>query len=109
MILLAVPHHCPGLNPGRACEKVASDLGSCFHRVLRFPPTLTTGKFMNSPDMAEKVSMIKNSKFNHFVFWCINNLMLFNQKCHKPRLALWGEKTLTYSHGLILVIEFLVE
>ena len=38
--------HCLGSNSGlRACEDVASDLGldGVFHRVLLFPPPLTTG------------------------------------------------------------------
>ena len=32
-------------HPAGACEKVANDLGqgSAFHRVLQFPPLLTTG------------------------------------------------------------------
>ena len=38
-------HYCPGSNPTRACDKVASDLGLVggLRVVLRFPPPVKTG------------------------------------------------------------------
>ena len=53
------------IEPLLACQKVASDLGlgGGFHRVLRFPPPITTGVSQISRNMAEKETKKQNSKF----------------------------------------------
>ena len=58
--------NCPGSNLGRACEKVANDLGlgGGFRLVSSF--SSTTGTDLSGPSriMAEHVTISRNSKFH---------------------------------------------